>query len=266
MSVAPKASLIIRCKNEALDIGGVLCALYSQKTDFDFEVIAVDSGSTDGTLEILRRFPVRIIEIPPEAFTWGYALNVGCRAAQGEILLALSAHVYPRTSRWLHNHVRHFDDPRVAATSYGRTFLVQDAEAFLANPYVGYDNANGAFRAALWRQAPFDEAMNGTEDKAWAFAMQQRGHVVVIDPEVDALHEHPAENRYGLIRDRYIRAYREHLGFASFLRRGPLLRALARALKRNPPANRESLAWYAGAVLGILRGGREPGGGRRTFA
>jgi rhamnosyltransferase len=248
---APRASIIIRCRDEARDIGGVLCAVFSQKRAEPFEVIAVDSGSTDGTLDILRRFPVRLVQIPPEAFSFGRALNVGCGAARGEILVSLSAHVYPRHARWLAAHLRHFADPKVAATCKGTTFLRQDAAAFEADPYQGYENANGAFRAELWRRTPFDEAMTGTEDRAWAYHFQRLGYVVVCDPEVDALHEHPHE----LVKGQFRRAYREHLGFARILPKGLLLRQLARRLgRRGVPRNRESLSWYAGASLGILRG------------
>lgn len=247
----PYASIIIRCKDEARDIGSVLCAVFSQRTDRPFEVIAVDSGSTDGTLDVLTRFPVRVLNIPPKTFTFGHALNVGCGAAEGEVLVALSAHVYPRTRTWLQDHLRHFDDPRVAATCRADDFLVQDRAAFEGNPYIGFDNANGAFRASLWRERPFDEALTGTEDKVWAYHFLRAGHVVVCDPAVDALHEHPHE----LVRGQFTRAYREHLGFARMLPKGMLLRRLAaRMRRRGLPRNRETLSWYVGASLGILRG------------
>lgn len=247
----PYASIIIRCKDEARDIGSVLCAVFSQRTDRPFEVIAVDSGSTDGTLDVLGRFPVRVIQLAPEDFTFGHALNVGCGEARGEILVALSAHVYPRTRDWLQSHLRHFADPRVAATCRADTFLVQTRADFEANPYVGFDNANGAFRADLWRAQPFDEGLKGTEDKAWAYRQLRAGHVVVCDPAVDALHEHPHE----LVRGQFVRAYREHLGFASMLPKGMLLRRLAaRMRRRGLPRNRETLSWYLGACLGIARG------------
>ncbi|MFQ5508891.1 MAG: glycosyltransferase [Leptospirillia bacterium] len=248
----PRASIIIRCKNEVVDIGGVLCAIRSQQVDFPFEVIAVDSGSTDGTLDVLRHFDVRIIEIPAESFTFGYALNVGCAAAEGDILIALSAHVYPKDRGWLARHVGYFDDDRVAATATGRVFLRQDLAGFESNPYVGCDNANGGFPAALWRQRPFDETLSGTEDKEWGHHFQRQGYLVICDPQLMALHIHPADSAADMMRERYWRACREHMGYAAFLSRTVLFKALIRRFLKRPPMNRESLAWYVGAVRGIL--------------
>lgn len=249
----PFASVVIRCKNEARDIGSVLCALFSQRVDRPFEVIAVDSGSTDGTLDTLRRFPVRVISIPPADFSFGYALNVGCQAARGEVLVSLSAHVYPRNARWLAGHLGHFADDRVAATCQGGRLLHQDARAFERAPWIGYDNANGGFRAALWRQHPFDETLPGTEDKEWAYHFQRQGYVVVCDPALDALHEHDTGGRpWDLVRDRYRRAYREYVGFSRFLPRKLLADSLRGRLRHDGlPRNREGLAWYVGAWRGM---------------
>jgi glycosyltransferase involved in cell wall biosynthesis len=87
----PVASIIIRAKNEEALVGEVLTAVYEQ-TFRDFEVILVDSGSTDRTVEIARTFPIKIVEIRPEEFTYGRALNIGCKAAQGQFLVFVSAH------------------------------------------------------------------------------------------------------------------------------------------------------------------------------
>ena len=255
MSVTPKVSVIIRCKNEATDIGGVLCGLFSQQVDFAFEVIAVDSGSTDGTLDILKNFPVRVIHIAPESFSFGGALNTGCQAAKGEILLSLSAHVYPCSRLWLARHVRHFSNKQVAATCLGTSLLYQDRKAFEARPFEGYDNANGAFRAALWQERPFDEELTGTEDKEWAYHFQKAGHIVVCDPELAVIHEHFTAGTMDMIRDRYIRSYREYVAYVAFMPRWRLFVSLfRRMLDRGVPRNRESLAWYVGACMGMLRG------------
>src|SRR4030067_158290 len=75
-------SILIRAKNEEKYIGKVLDAVFNQ-TYKNIEVIVVDSGSTDKTLEIARKYPVNIYEIKPEDFTWGYSLNYGFLRAKG---------------------------------------------------------------------------------------------------------------------------------------------------------------------------------------
>ena len=89
-----KISIVIRTKNEEKYLAQTLDMLIAQK-EMDFEIIIVDSGSTDRTLDIIKNYHVKLIEIKPEEFTYGYALNIGAEAASGEYLLNLSAHAIP---------------------------------------------------------------------------------------------------------------------------------------------------------------------------
>ena len=59
------------------------------------EIIIVDSGSTDATLSIASRYPVKILSIKPEEFSFGHSLNLGCAEASREFIVIASAHVYP---------------------------------------------------------------------------------------------------------------------------------------------------------------------------
>ena len=67
----------------------------------DVEIILVDSGSTDRTLEIASQYPVRVVHIQPQDFTFGYSLNQGITASHGELIVIASAHVYPVYPDWL---------------------------------------------------------------------------------------------------------------------------------------------------------------------
>src|SRR5688572_22724158 len=99
-NMTARASIVIRCFNEARHIGRLLDGILCQSVR-DVEVIAVDSGSTDGTLSILSRYPVTVLNIQPEDFSFGRSLNMGCQAANGEFIVAASAHVYPVSRHWL---------------------------------------------------------------------------------------------------------------------------------------------------------------------
>jgi rhamnosyltransferase len=199
------ATIVIRAKNEARDIGDTLAAIYRQEGVPPVEVVVVDSGSTDGTLDIVRRFPARLIEIPPRSFTYGRALNVGIAAATGEVVVSLSAHSLPAHERWLLNLVRNFGDSRVAGV-YGRQIARPNATLFelfgmalsgvtssrrrWQEADMMFSNANGAFRRQLCRAFPFDERLLGAEDLAWAHVVQQQGYAVVYEPGAPVYHSH----------------------------------------------------------------------------
>ncbi len=88
---APFFSIILPVKNGQSTIGKLLDSIFVQ--DFkDFEVIAVDDGSTDSTAEILSQYPIRIIysEVPLGA---GLARNKGARKARGKFLVFFDSDV-----------------------------------------------------------------------------------------------------------------------------------------------------------------------------
>lgn len=79
-------SVIIPTLNEAQNLSKTLGILASEKTDH--EIIVVDGGSTDGTLEVARRKGVQIMESPRGR---GIQLRTGAERTRGEILWFLHA-------------------------------------------------------------------------------------------------------------------------------------------------------------------------------
>ena len=114
-----RASVIIPSHNEEKHIGKLLQGVAQQTIYDDIEVILVDSGSTDRTVEIAESYEVKIVHIKPSDFSFGRALNSGCAAAKGDILCFASAHVYPLYSNWLESMLFPFADEKVALV-YGK--------------------------------------------------------------------------------------------------------------------------------------------------
>lgn len=197
------ASIIIRTKNEGKHIGRCLQQVYRQEYK-DFDVILVDSGSTDGTLEIAERFPIRLRTIRPESFTYGYGLNVGIEATQSPIIVSLSGHSIPYDNRWLGNLVRRFDDPQLAGaysrqvcypTSpiYEKIFVYSMFGHPVRIPWLSdlfFNNAAAAIRRDLWEQFPFDETVPGSEDHAWTLEARARGYKAIYAPDSIVIHSH----------------------------------------------------------------------------
>jgi rhamnosyltransferase len=215
------ASVLIRAKDEARDIGRTLEICASQTVDA--ELIVVDSGSTDETVAIARRAGARVIEIPASAFTYGYALNVGCEAATADVVVALSAHAFPPDERWLERMLAWFEDPAVACV-YGEPLgpdgarldgsRVQDRELAERFPYWGYSNSAGGFRRELWEQRPFREDMPFTEDKEWAWFWLMEGRTCVMDPSLEVDHSTHSDDPLPVV---YSRKRKEWEGFAMYL-------------------------------------------------
>jgi rhamnosyltransferase len=184
--------------------------------NFALEVILVDSGSTDSTVAIARSMGVKIISIEKEEFSFGRALNIGCKAAKGEVLLFASAHVYPIYKDWIQRLCTPFQNPEVGLV-YGRQegneiTRFSEHQVFLQwfptksnldqnTPFC--NNANCAIRKSLWLDQPYNEELTGLEDLDWAEKMLSKGHKIVYEAEASIIHVH--EESYARIRNRYER-------------------------------------------------------------
>jgi len=196
---------VIRAKNEARFIGETLAAIFDQAALAPRQVIVVDSGSTDGTQAIVESFPTTLVQIRPEEFTYGYALNLGVAHVDAEIVATLSAHSLPAGPDWLRNLLKPFSRPRVVGV-YGRQLPRQNATLFelvgmrltgvlgdtprLLDRRPLFSNANGGFRRSLWLEHPFDERVGGAEDIAWVRTMQERGYLIAYEPSAAVYHSH----------------------------------------------------------------------------
>jgi len=198
----PRISLIIRCYNEEAHIGRLLSGIMAQ-SEKHFEILIVDSGSTDATVSIASQYPVTVLNIPKSEFSFGRSLNIGCEAASGEILVFASAHVYPIFSNWLEKLCEPFEDERIACV-YGRQcgdkntkFSEQQVFArwFPAASDYNQDhpfcnNANAAVRKSVWKQLRYDETLTGLEDLAWAKQAISQGQRIAYQADALVVHVH----------------------------------------------------------------------------
>jgi rhamnosyltransferase len=213
--VNPGCSIIIRAFNEEEHIGRLLTGIMQQSVQ-PVEIILVDSGSTDATVAIASRFPVKVVQIRPEDFTFGYSLNHGIAHATTDLLVMASAHVYPVYPDWLEKLLAPFENEKVAL-SYGKQRGLPSSEfsenqIFLSwfpevscfrqsSPFC--NNANAAIRRTLWEQHAYDESLPGLEDLAWAQWAKDQGHEIAYVAEAEIVHVHQ-QNRKG-IYNRYLR-------------------------------------------------------------
>lgn len=210
-----KCSIVVRAYNESAHLGRLLEGLANQSCK-DCEVILVDSGSTDTTVQIAESHGARVLHIAPAEFTFGRSLNLGIQAASAELVVIASAHAYPVYPDWIECLLRPFADPSVAVV-YGQQrgtaesrfserqiFRQWFPDADISHQSTPFcNNANAAIRRSLWEQHPYDETLTGLEDLAWAKWVQSAGSHVAYAAHAEVIHVHKETARS--VYDRYRR-------------------------------------------------------------
>lgn len=200
---SPATSWVIRTKNEEKWFGQVLKTLFMQSR-LDFEVIIVDSGSKDDTLQIAKDFPIRkIINAPGKDFNYSYALNLGIKESWGKYIGIISGHSLPVSRTWYQDAMENFADPKIAAVTGHYTALPDGSlDEKLGNLHFDLKrlekefyckrmtNTNTIIRKDLWKKYPFDERLEECEDYDWACEMIARGWNIVKDPKFNVYHSH----------------------------------------------------------------------------
>ena len=220
-------SIVIRTLNEALHLNELLEGIADQALPdgWSYEVILVDSGSTDDTVSIAERHHCKVLHISKQEFTFGCSLNRGCDQTSGEVIVMISGHCVPATREWLRELVTPIADGRVNYT-YGRQ-LGRDStkysetrvfEKFFPDrtliPQQGFftNNANAALSRSTYQQYRFDETLTGLEDMHLAKRLVEDGGLIGYIAEAPVYHIHDEE--WLQVRYRY---EREAIALASIM-------------------------------------------------
>ena len=256
-------SVLLPTLNGAATLPALLDRLESQKTDGPVETVAVDSGSCDGTLAILRGRVDRLVEIPPERFNHGLTRNLGIEHCRGELVALLVQDALPGSDRWLADLTRPLLDdaalagtyarqvPRPDASAVTRSYLerypgasdaprvsaVAGRDAFLALPpaeqlaLCTFDNVSSCIRRSVWRAIPFP-ATPIAEDVEWARAVLLAGYRLAYVPAATVIHSHERSARYELHRTYLVhRRLRALFGLATIPSLRDLVWAVASTLR-----------------------------------
>lgn len=205
-------SILLLTKNARRDLEQVLPALFAQKQVAPFEVIAIDSGSSDGSLDVLRRFPIQVRQISAQQFHHARTRNLAASIARGKILVFLSQDAVPASDMWLKMLVENFNDPKVAAV-YGRQFpkpgssveredaldAIYGDKKVIKDParrngmgyrFYHFSDVNAAIRRTVWVEEHFPEDMTVFEDLGIAKHILDRGWKIVYEPQAAVFHSH----------------------------------------------------------------------------
>ncbi len=207
----PLVSIIMRSFNEAWALRETLPALAAQ--DYrNWELIVIDSGSTDGSQELLRAAnPRHFVQITPQEYNPSRVMNRGMKLAAADTCIFLNADATPQGPNWLRPLAAALQDPRVAAV-FSRQIPRPDCEAVFACDYdrcfgpnresAKWDHffsmVSSGLRKDVWAKRGFREDLQYAEDDEYTRWCKAQGCEVRYIPESVAMHSHnytPAQSR-----------------------------------------------------------------------
>jgi rhamnosyltransferase len=208
-------SIVIPVKDGGADLERCLQAIAAQQLPDGArpELVVVDSGSRDTSVELARSHGAIVREIPPHEFNHGSSRNLGAASSSGELLVFISQDATPIGERWLERLTAPLRERPEVAGVYGRQIANEDATPperyfldFLYGPSARvqrasgvaelsmattlFSNANGAIRRSSWEEFPFVEDIIMSEDQDWSRRALLAGATILYEPEAAVRHSH----------------------------------------------------------------------------
>ncbi len=216
----PKVTLFMPTYNAGPEFRDIFERMKNQDLDRPFEILVIDSGSKDGTVEFLKEEGVRLIQISNKEFNHGLTRNRGIEEARGEIVVLATQDAKPNDEHWMQRLVDCYEDPMVAgaysrqlprpdanpfikdrlsswaaAKEEPRVQMIQNPEEFEALPpleklgRVAFDNVSSSVRKSIAKEIPFRERQFG-EDLDWGHRVILGGYKIVFEPRSRVIHSH----------------------------------------------------------------------------
>jgi glycosyltransferase involved in cell wall biosynthesis len=277
--MSTRVSVVIPVKDGARYLPEVLEAL---ERESPAEVLVIDSGSADASVQVARGAGVDVLEIPPANFGHGRTRNLGAEHTSGELICFLTQDATPMPG-WLQAYEEAFAlDERVGA-AYGphlpragtSPMIARELTEFFAemSPRGGtvlhrhgdrsfLSNVNAAYRRACWEEVRFRD-LAYSEDQAFGKDMLAAGWLKAYVPAAAVLHAHDFSAIEFMRRyfDEY-RGLRHSVGHVEPFSLGAAahdVRASIRAdrawVQRNGAGKKELLRWTGRSL--VHHGGRK---------
>jgi len=221
MNNAVDISIVIPVKNGEKYLDYLLKAVFSQKVSSEFEVIVVDSGSKDRTIDIITQYPVTLYQINDYEFNHGLTRNFGISKAKGKYIVLMTQDAVPYDSHWLIQLIDAINSDENIAGVYSRQIPSQDVDVLMQlitarsfasekgkrqskirNPaeyarllprekyrFCNFDNVSSCIRKEVWEKCPFPKTEFG-EDIEWAKTVLERGYQINYEPDSIVYHSH----------------------------------------------------------------------------
>jgi len=195
-----KVSIILRTKNSSDIIDQTLKALFSQ-TFQNFDLIVVDSGSTDSTLEKCSKYNHTLIHIKPQEYHPGRVLNRVLKKCLHDSVVFLNSDCVMLLPSTLQLLLDELEDKNISAV-YARQVCRPEAFSWVKRDYeVSFPNAKrpswihfslplAAIKKEVWQEVAFYTQSWASEDTKWAIDIKQKGYKVLYVKEALVMHSH----------------------------------------------------------------------------
>lgn len=165
-SKTPFATVCIPTYNPGEAIRDLLKTLQTQRAPWPFEILVIDSASTDGSVGIYKDFPdVRVIGIDQREFSHGGTRNRAMAAAKGEYVAFLTQDAIPDSEYWLYHLAGTLDAVDGAALAFGRHFAHTGADPFTVRDLDAHFDTLAALPPIL--DADTKRKKFRTRDESW---------------------------------------------------------------------------------------------------
>lgn len=208
-------SIILLIKNGGKRLELLMERLHEQNFKGTYEIIAIDSGSEDKSIQILNKYKIKVHRIKPEEFHHSRTRNLGAEKARGEILVYITQDALPIDDDFLEKLLTPLNDPKIAV-SYGRQIanpdskdvdiffysyfypderkvlgkeLVKNTKKFYID-HVYVSDVCSAIKRDVWKQLRFTDDIPMAEDKDFGLKVLKSGYKVVYEPKATVYHSH----------------------------------------------------------------------------
>lgn len=264
MSATPAITVGIPCRDGGEVLRRALNSIAAQETNRSLELLALDSGSTDGTLNVLAEHGARIVPIASETFDWGEVRQRLFEEARGAIVVNLSQDAVPARPDWLECLVRPLDEtgagvscggsvpdpergfPQFQWERNGYFYFTREMAKFARRYGRGLSFANTAVRRAVWADIGIAPQATG-EDFGFQTRLHEQGVPIAFPDDAPVLHHH-----YYTFRGVYRRCRNEGLALRQMGCRYTGWDCLCDVL-----GPRKYLQWLREVKRGSLRNGAE---------
>lgn len=231
MTAQARVTVAIPVKNGEHYLGELLEAVFGQEFNGAFEVLVVDSGSKDGSLEIVGRHDVELIELPADQFGHGRTRNMLCDRSRGDYIAFLTQDATPAGPNWLSSMIDSFELADRVGAVFGPHIPRPESSPMIANelqrffkqmspngepvvhssapdgqvPSTFLSNVNSCISKLCWQELRFRDVAYA-EDQAFGEDLIAAGWQKVFNPNAAVFHSHSYP--LGQFARRYFDEYR----------------------------------------------------------